>query len=92
MIFADYAVVSLHCLRVYLEKSGTRSARSGQVLGERYVDNVVAGIESTSVHHELTHLLNDYCTSDVADLVDLYTTLGGPTLDEAYRRTAAEIT
>lgn len=63
----------------------------GQVIGERYVDNVEAGIESTSVHRELTRLLNDYCTSDVADLIDLYTTLGGPTLDEVYRRTAAEI-
>ncbi|MFN1127041.1 hypothetical protein [Halobacterium salinarum] len=58
----------------------------GQVIGERYVDNVTAGLEATSVHTELTRLLEDYCTSDVADLVELYTALGGPTLDDTYRR------
>jgi hypothetical protein len=63
----------------------------GQVLGEKYVDNVDAEIESTSVHQELTRLLNDYCTSDVADLVDLYTTLGGHNLDHTYRRPPARI-
>ncbi|WP_256288302.1 hypothetical protein [Halobellus inordinatus] len=75
-----------------IDGSAVQGKHIGQVLGERYVDNVEAGIESTSVHRELTQLLTDYCTSDVADLVDLYTTLGGPTLDETYRRTAAEIT
>ena len=58
----------------------------GRVIGERYVDNVTAGIEATSVHGELTRLLEDYCRSDVADLVALYTTLGGPDLDDTYRR------
>ncbi len=58
----------------------------GRVIGERYVDNVTAGIEATSVHRELTRLLEDYCRSDVADLVDLYTALGGADLDDTYRR------
>jgi len=58
----------------------------GQVIGERYVENVTAGLEATSVHTELTRLLKDYCTSDVANLVDLYTALGGPDLDDVYRR------
>jgi len=31
-------------------------------------------------------------TSDVADLIDLYTTLGGPDLDDTYRRPSAQIT
>jgi hypothetical protein len=75
-----------------IDGSAVQGKHIGQVLGERYVDNVEAGIESTSVHRELTQLLTDYCMSDVADLINLYTTLGGPTLDEAYRRTAAEIT
>lgn len=74
-----------------IDGSAVQGKHIGQVLGERYVDNVEAGIESTSVHGELIQLLKDYCTSDVADLIDLYTTLGGPTLDEVYRRTAAEI-
>jgi hypothetical protein len=63
----------------------------GQVLGEKYVDNVEAGIEATSVHRELTRLLENYCTSDVADLIELYTTLGGGSLDDEYRRPAVEI-
>lgn len=63
----------------------------GQVLGERYVDNIEAGIEETSVHQELTRLLRDYCLSDVSDVIDLYTALGGPTLDDTYRRTVSEI-
>lgn len=58
----------------------------GRVIGERYVDNVAAAIESTRVHRELTRLLEDYCESDVADLVALYTALGGPSLDDEYRR------
>lgn len=63
----------------------------GRVLGARYVENVVAGVEETSVHRELTRLLTDYCESDVADLVDLYVELGGPALDDRYRRTAADV-
>ena len=63
----------------------------GQLIGETYVDNVSAGIESTSVHRELTRLFEDYCTSDVADLIDLYVTLGGPELDDIYRRPPARI-
>ena len=61
------------------------------MLGERYVDNVTVGIEDTSVHRELTQLLEDYCQSDVADLIELYVKLGSLTLDETYRWTAAEI-
>jgi hypothetical protein len=63
----------------------------GQVLGDKYVQNIEAGIEHTSVHCELTQLLEDYCRSDVADLITLYTALGGPNLDETYRRTAPDI-
>jgi hypothetical protein len=63
----------------------------GQVLGDKYVQNVEAGIEHTSVHRELTQLLTDYCLSDVSDLIDLYTALCGSDLDNTYRRTAADI-
>jgi hypothetical protein len=55
------------------------------------VQNVEAGIEHTSVHRELTRLLKDYCLSDVADLINLYTALGGPNLDDTYRRSATDI-
>jgi DNA polymerase elongation subunit (family B) len=74
-----------------IDESGVQGKHIGQVLGEKYVDNVTAGIEDTSVHRELTQLLKDYCKSDVADLIELYTALGGPTLDEPYRRTAVDI-
>ncbi|QSG02890.1 hypothetical protein [Natranaeroarchaeum sulfidigenes] len=74
-----------------IDGSAVQGKHIGQVLGERYVDNVEAGIEETSVHRELTRLLEDYCTSDVADLIELYTTLGGPAIDDAFRRTAVEI-
>lgn len=74
-----------------IDESGVQGKHIGQVLGEQYVDNVTAGIEGTSVHRELTQLLEDYCRSDVADLIELFTKLGGPTLDETYRRTASEI-
>jgi len=63
----------------------------GQILGDKYVKNVEAGIEHTSVHRELTQLLTDYCLSDVADLIDLYTALGGSDLDDTYRRTIENI-
>lgn len=63
----------------------------GRVLGKKFVANVEADIESTTVHRDLTRLLTDYCLSDVADLVELYVALGGPELDETYRRTAAEM-
>jgi hypothetical protein len=64
----------------------------GQVLGAKYVQNVEAEIKHTSVHRELSQLLEDYCRSDVADLIELYTALGGSDLDDTYRRTAADIT
>ena len=63
----------------------------GQVLGDKYVQNVEADIQHTSVHRELTQLLKDYCISDVADLINLYTALGGLSLDDTYRRTATDI-
>jgi hypothetical protein len=63
----------------------------GRVLGDKYVQNVETGIEHTSVHRELTQLLKDYCISDVADLINLYTALGGPSLDDSYRRPATDI-
>lgn len=63
----------------------------GRVLGTKYVENVVAGIEETSVHRELARLLTDYCESDVVDLIDLYVELGGPALDEQYRRPPSAI-
>jgi hypothetical protein len=56
------------------------------------VDNVDAGIEATSVHQELTRLLEEYCMSDVADLIQLYNALGGPALDDTYRRPPPRIT
>lgn len=74
-----------------IDGSAVQGQHIGQVLGERYVTNVEAGIEGTSVHRKLTRLLEDYCTSDVADLIDLYCTIGGPAIDDAYRRSARQI-
>ncbi|WP_221621683.1 hypothetical protein [Halocatena pleomorpha] len=63
----------------------------GEVLGDKYVQNVEAGIGHTSVHRELTQLLEDYCSSDVTDLINLCTALGGLRLDDTYRRPATDI-
>lgn len=54
-----------------IDRSSVQSKHIGQVLGERYVDNVTAAIEGTSAHRELTRLLKEYCLSDVADLIEL---------------------
>jgi hypothetical protein len=61
-----------------------KGAHLGRELGERYVDGVVAGIEDTRTFRELKRLLVDYSDSDVADLFDLYESLGGETLDDEY--------
>lgn len=74
-----------------IDESAVQGKHIGQVLGERYIDNVEASIETTSIHRELKQLLEDYCTSDVADLIELYTTIGGSTIDDTYRRTAIQI-
>lgn len=74
-----------------IDDASVQGKHIGRFLGERYIDNVEAGIETTSVHRELTELLNEYCESDVADIIDLYLTLGGPNLDDDYRQTATEI-
>lgn len=74
-----------------IDGAAVQGKHIGQVLGERYIDNVEAGIEATSVHRELTRMLEDYCTSDVADLIELYTTIGGPAIDDTYRRTPTQI-
>jgi hypothetical protein len=63
----------------------------GQVLGARYVEGVVAGLEETQTHGELRRLLTDYARGDVADLHRLYRALGGPALDERYGRPVAAV-
>ncbi len=65
-----------------IDVKAVKSRDIGQVLGDKYKQNVEAGIEHTSVHQELTPLLKDYCLSDVTDLIDLYTALGGHRLDD----------
>jgi hypothetical protein len=74
-----------------IDEKAVQGKHIGQVLGDKYVQNVEAGIEHTSVHRKLTKLLTDYCLSDVADLIDLYTSLGGSDLDDTYRRTVSNI-
>ncbi|MFC7165452.1 hypothetical protein [Halospeciosus flavus] len=74
-----------------IDESAVQGKHVGRVLGTKYVENVDAGLEETSVHRELTRLLTDYGESDVADLIELYVSLGGPALDEQYRRPAPAI-
>lgn len=71
--------------------SSAKGKQIGRVFGERYVVTVTTGIKDASIHRKLTQLLEDYCRSGVADLIELYTTLGGSTRDEKYCRTPAEI-
>ncbi len=74
-----------------IDGSAVQGKHIGQVLGEQYIDNVEADIETTSVHRELTRLLEDYCTRDVADMIALYNKFGGPAIDDTYRRTVMQI-
>jgi hypothetical protein len=87
--YDDYELPDTYLSKI--DGSAVQGKHIGQVLGERYINNVEAGIESTSVHREFTRLLEDYCTSDVADLIDLYTTIGGPAIDDTYRRPPRKI-
>ena len=63
----------------------------GQVLGERFVDGVVAGLEKTSTHRELRRLLFDYAVGDVKVLFGLYDSLGGRNLDLDYEYPLDEV-
>jgi hypothetical protein len=87
--YDDYDFPDTYCAEI--DGKAVQGKHIGQVLGDKYVQNVEAGIEHTSVHRKLTQLLTDYCLSDVADLMDLYTALGGSDLDDTYRRAATDI-
>lgn len=74
-----------------IEDKFVKGKHVGQVLGERYVDGITAGLEGTHTHQELERLLYDYSISDVADLFELYEALGGEQLDEQYNYPLDEI-
>lgn len=89
--YADYGFDPDYRAALGIDGAYVSGAHVGEVLGERYVEGVVAGLEETRTHRELERLLYDYSVSDVADLFALYESLGGARLDEEYRRPLSEI-
>jgi hypothetical protein len=61
-----------------------KRAHVGRALGERYVEGVRAGIESTHTHRELRRLLEEYSRGDVVYLPRPYESVGGPSLADRY--------
>jgi hypothetical protein len=82
--YDDYDFDADYFAGLGIEDAMVKGVHVGRVLGERYVEGVVAGIEATKTHRELTRLLTDYSRSDIEDLYTLYESLGAETLDEQY--------
>lgn len=74
-----------------IDDDSVSGSHVGQVLGERYVDGVVAGLEETKTHGELERLLYDYSLSDITDLFALYESLGAQTVEQEHHYPIEEI-
>lgn len=89
--YSDYEFNDAYFDGLGIDSKHVKGKHVGQVLGERYVDGVVNGLEETSTHQELEQLLSDYAESDVADLFELYDVLGGDSLQNDYHYPLEEI-
>lgn len=87
--YGDYGLDDDYLSGLGVDASHVTGAHVGRVLGERYVEGVVAGLEGTSTHRRLRRLLHDYAVGDVDVLFDLYDALGGEALDDEYRAPSA---
>lgn len=82
--YSDYEFNDAYFEGLGIDDEHVKGEHVGRVLGERYVDGVVNGLEGTSTHRELERLLRDYAESDVADLFELHDVLGGDALRDEY--------
>ncbi|WP_250137895.1 hypothetical protein [Halorientalis salina] len=77
--------------RLEIEDKFVKGVHVGQILGEKYVEGVQAGLDDTRTHQELKRLLYDYSISDIADLFALYDSLGGEQLEDDFHYPIEEI-
>ncbi|WP_018258696.1 3'-5' exonuclease family protein [Halomicrobium katesii] len=82
--YDDYGFDAAYFEALGIEDNHVKCEHVGQVLGERYVDGIIHGLEETSTHRELEQLLRDYAESDVTDLFRLHDHLGGGDLKNGY--------
>jgi DNA polymerase elongation subunit (family B) len=89
--YDDYDFNDDYWERLGIEDEFVRGSHVGQVLGEKYIDGVQAGLEGTKTHEELEQLLYDYSISDIVDLFALYDALGGEQLEDDFHFPVEEI-
>ncbi|AFK20244.1 hypothetical protein E6P09_13965 [Haloferax mediterranei ATCC 33500] len=73
--YDDYELDSNYLDRLGIDEKHVKGAHVGEALGEAYVDGVVAGIDHTQTHTELTRLLAEYAAGDIAPLFSLHDAL-----------------
>lgn len=78
--YDDYEIPEAYLDAAAIDQPFVRGAHVGEVLGERYVEGLEAGIEHTKTHQQLAQLLSDYAAGDVDVLFELYRNLGGEAL------------
>lgn len=88
--YGDYAFNNAY-LPAEIDAKFVKGKHVGQVLGERYVNGVEAGLEGTATHESLRQLLYDYASGDVDVLFDLYDSFGGDRLDAEFATTLDEV-
>ncbi|KTG27956.1 hypothetical protein [Haloferax profundi] len=73
--YDDYGLSADYLDRLGIDDAHVKGAHVGEALGERYVEGVVAGIDHTHTHAELTRLLVDYAAGDIEPLFSLHDAL-----------------
>ena len=73
--YDDYDLPADYLERLGVDGSHVKGAHVGEALGEAYVEGVVAGLDHTRTHAELTRLLTDYAAGDIEPLFSLHDTL-----------------
>ncbi|CQR53426.1 MULTISPECIES: hypothetical protein [Haloferax] len=69
--YDDYDLPAGYLKRLGVEDGHVKGAHVGEALGEAYVEGVVAGLDHTRTHAELTRLLVDYAAGDIEPLFSL---------------------
>ncbi|EMA05029.1 hypothetical protein [Haloferax denitrificans] len=73
--YDDYDLPAGYLERLGVEDAHVKGAHVGEALGEAYVEGVVAGLDHTRTHAELTRLLVDYAAGDIEPLFSLHDAL-----------------
>ncbi|MFK5604360.1 3'-5' exonuclease family protein [Haloferax volcanii] len=73
--YDDYDLPAGYLGRLGVEADHVKGAHVGEALGEAYVEGVVAELDHTRTHAELTRLLVDYAAGDIEPLFSLHDAL-----------------